>query len=376
MSGIFIIKGDKELIEMTEQQYESELILQELLQDYPQLLAGKQIDSINPRRWLLICREAGIPDDEGTGDRWAIDHLFIDQDAVPTIVEVKRSTDTRIRREVVGQMLDYASNAVVYWPLEKIKSMYEKTCEEKEIDPIRCLSEFLETNDDPDLFWSQMKTNLQAGKIRMLFVADEIPSELQRIVEFLNEQMDPAEVLAIEIKQFMGDELKTLVPRVIGLTSEAKKRKGVEGETKQWDENSFFKRLNEDQAKIARKLFEWSKTNMSRIWWGKGKIDGSFIPVLDYGGKDYFAFAVRTGFKNNPHVQIQFEPLSSRPPFDDDNLRIEFLNRLNEIPEVDLSKDSISRYPSIPFNSLNKESSLHMLIKAFEWFLKKMREQN
>jgi len=40
----------------------------------------------------------------------------LDQDAIPTIVEVKRSTDTRIRREVVGQMLGYAANAVVYCP--------------------------------------------------------------------------------------------------------------------------------------------------------------------------------------------------------------------------------------------------------------------
>jgi hypothetical protein len=32
---------------------------------------------------------------------------------VPTLLEVKRSSDTRIRREVVGQMLDYAANGVV-----------------------------------------------------------------------------------------------------------------------------------------------------------------------------------------------------------------------------------------------------------------------
>jgi hypothetical protein len=36
----------------------------------------------------------------------------LDQDAILTIVEVKRSTDTHVRREVVGQMLDYAANAV------------------------------------------------------------------------------------------------------------------------------------------------------------------------------------------------------------------------------------------------------------------------
>lgn len=37
-----------------------------------------------------------------------MDHLFVDQDAIPTLVEVKRSSDTRIRREVVGQLLEYS----------------------------------------------------------------------------------------------------------------------------------------------------------------------------------------------------------------------------------------------------------------------------
>lgn len=36
-------------------------------------------------------------------------------------MEVKRSTDTRIRREVVGQMLDYAANGVRYWPAEELR---------------------------------------------------------------------------------------------------------------------------------------------------------------------------------------------------------------------------------------------------------------
>ena len=41
----------------------------------------------------------------------------------------------------------------------------------------------------------------EPSEIALSFVADEIPSELRRIVEFLNQQMDPAEVLAVEIKQ-------------------------------------------------------------------------------------------------------------------------------------------------------------------------------
>ena len=80
------------------------LLPHHLLSQYPSLLAGNQIDPDSPRKWLLITRECGIPGKQNGADRWAVDHLFIDQDAIPTLVEVKRSTDTRIRREVVGQM--------------------------------------------------------------------------------------------------------------------------------------------------------------------------------------------------------------------------------------------------------------------------------
>ena len=113
MGGIYLIRDDGGLVEMTEQPYGTEELLQKLLADYPNFLAGDQIDRDVPRRWLLVSREVSLASEEDGAGRWSVDHLFLDQDAVPTIVEVKRSTDTRIRREVVGQMLDYAANAVV-----------------------------------------------------------------------------------------------------------------------------------------------------------------------------------------------------------------------------------------------------------------------
>jgi hypothetical protein len=75
--------------------------------------------------------------------------------------------------------------------------------------------------------WQQVKTSLQAGKIRMLFVAERIPPELRRIVEFLNQQMDPAEMLALELRQFVGEGLRTIVPQVYGQTEEARGRKSL-----------------------------------------------------------------------------------------------------------------------------------------------------
>ena len=224
MAGkIYLIQNDDELIEMEQKEYEQEILLQKLLANYPNLLAGEQINETNPRRWLLISREMDVPTQENTLGRWSADHLFLDQDAIPTIVEVKRSSDTRIRREVIGQMLDYAANAIVYWPVEKIISKFEENYKENEPDEV--LAEFIDSNSEIDEFWEKVKTNLQAGKIRMLFIADELPKDLKRVIEFLNEQMDPAEVLGIEIKQYVGQGVKTLVPRLIGQTIEAQQKK-------------------------------------------------------------------------------------------------------------------------------------------------------
>src|SRR6185312_8918232 len=127
--GAYIVEEDGKLVEMTEQPYDSEALLQELLESYPSLLAGDQLGTGDPRRWILVAREVGLASEQDGGDRWSVDHLFLDQDAIPTLVEVKRSSDTRIRREVVGQLIDYAANAVVYWPIETLRRVFERRCE-------------------------------------------------------------------------------------------------------------------------------------------------------------------------------------------------------------------------------------------------------
>ena len=167
MSGIiFLIQDNGKSMELNEQAYDSESLLQSLLAQYPKLLAGDQINSEAPRRWLLISQEDSLPSEENGGGRWAVDHLFPDQDAIPTLVEEKRSMDSRIRREVVGQMLDYAANAIVYWPVERIISLFEANCQSQGLEPEQVLLDFLESEADSKEFWQKVKTNLQMGKIR------------------------------------------------------------------------------------------------------------------------------------------------------------------------------------------------------------------
>jgi hypothetical protein len=342
--GIFLIQGDDSLVEMKEQPYDTEDVLQHLLAKYPNLLAGDQMDEAAPRRWLLVSREMGVPDQEDGGDRWSLDHLFLDQDAIPTLIEVKRSSDTRIRREVVGQMLDYAANAVVYWPVETLRARFEEGCRSRGADPDQEIETLVGPEGVVENFWQLVKTNLQAGRVRMVFVADVIPPEVRRVVEFLNGQMDPAEVLAVEIKQYKGQsgdqELKTLVPRVIG-----QKKGGVRPDKKKWDEASFLadlrQRRGDAEAETARAILEWAKQSVSRVWWGEGKADGSFYPLLDLNGENHYTIAVYTFGR----VQVPFQHMRSRKPFDSEAKRLELLTRLNAIPGVSLPADGINRYP-------------------------------
>jgi hypothetical protein len=90
--GIFLIQPDGKLIEMNSAPYDSEDFLQQLLATHPSLIAGSQVDPQSPRRWLFVSREVGVPDQEEGPSRWSVDHLFLDQEGIPTLVEVKRCT--------------------------------------------------------------------------------------------------------------------------------------------------------------------------------------------------------------------------------------------------------------------------------------------
>ena len=375
MSRIFLVSDDGALVELNESAYPSEDHLQDLLARYPDLLPGDEMDPQAPRRWLLVSRETGVPDQSKGGNRWSLDHLFLDQDGVPTLVEVKRSTDTRLRREVVGQMLDYAANGVAYWPVERIQALFVHSCEELGADPDLTLDEFL-SGVSPEEFWKTVKTNLQAGRVRMVFVADEITNELSRIVEFLNSQMDPAEVFAVEIPRYSGGGLQTLVPRLIGQTAEASTKKSASPGGARWDEPRFLSTLEDNSgagaAKLAEDLIHWSDERGLRKTWGRGAQDGSFFPILDHEEQWYAPFALWTyGL-----VEMQFQYLKERPAFASVDIREELRQRFNLIEGVDLPADGIERRPSFRISLLAPSDSMASFKATVEWMLDHIRSGN
>jgi len=371
--GIFLVRDNDELVEMTEQPYNSEDILQELLAKYPNLLAGDQMDSEEPRRWLLVTRDMWLPSDDLEGNRWSVDHLFLDQDSIPTLVEVKRSSDTRLRREVVGQLLEYAAHAVSYWPVERIAAELERRCEKEKVDLESALGDVLGPDGDTDDYWEHVRTNLQAGRIRLVFVADVIPKELRRMVEFLNEQMNPADVFAVEVKQYVGEGLQTLVPRLIG-ASERKRAAGVRAK-KKWNEPDFLaairERAGDDAATAAHNLLHTLyKMEGVEVWWGEGLKYGSFVPRVFHKGAKHQLFAVRTAGK----IDIYFDVYMKTPPFQSEALRQELLERLVAISGLDLSEKKITGYPHASIVPLSNAGSLSQFTDVIQWMIEEIRK--
>ena len=365
---IFTIKDDEKLISMEEIAYDAEALLQKLLARYPDLLGGDQMNPDKPRQWLLIGREVGLASGEDGGNRWSVDHLFIDQDSMPTIVEVKRSQDTRIRREVVGQMLEYAANAVQYWPIEQLQIQFEKQCKDTSIDPNIRLAELIGSNDISE-FWQNVNNNLRTGKIRMIFVSDNIPSELRRIVEFMNLQMNPAEVLAVEIKQFQGEgQLRTMVPKIIGQIIKPL----LTREQRDWDRDSFIKEIvsqyEDDRYEGAiNTILDWAKKKNLKVLWGKGKGSGSFYPMWEYNGTLYNLVS----FWSNSTVEIQFQYMYKRVPDIDEEWIKEIKRKFEIVFEKGLPPDGElkNRRPSVPMSALLKKNKLDEFLAILDEIL-------
>lgn len=215
--------------------FDTEAEFQALLARHPRILDFGTLADGRPLRLFLVAREMKVPTDgENTSAFW-LDHLFVDADGVPTLVEVKRARDTRIRREVVGQMLDYAANGARYWPAALLQRTFEETCTEDGGTISDVYQELLD-GQSPDEFWATVEERLEAGRMRLLFVADRIPVELRAIVEFLNRQMRQAEVYAVELTQYRGSgDHRVLVPRVHGeVATAAKTRSRSAGAGEKW----------------------------------------------------------------------------------------------------------------------------------------------
>jgi hypothetical protein len=340
---------------LVETDYLSEDILQDMLATHPDLLPGDQISPEDPCRWLLVKRELGVPDSEEAGARWSLDHLFLDQHGTPTFVECKRAADTRARREVVAQMLDYAANGIEYWGIDVIRQAATETATADGTTLDSRLQADLLVTSTAD-YWDAVEANLRERRVRLVFVADRVPKELRRLVEFLNEEMERVEVLAVEVRQYSREEdpdSKAIVPRVLGITERAREKPG-QRRTRSWNEKQFFLALADSVApsvaEATCELYRWMQSSADNLSYGSGVTKGSITYRFSNGSAMVSVFSIYTDGK----LQLGFRNIR-------DNLSIDgvvaFHQEVTRIPSLAGVPAELDKYPSVPLTDVVADES-------------------
>lgn len=324
-SIIYTVDAAGTLTAMRPSEPRSEDFMQKLVAAHPELIAD-QDGSL-----LLIRREQPIADREDGSGRWSLDHLFVTRTGVPVLVELKRAVDTRLRREVIGQMLDYAANGTAYWQGGRIAESYAATMAESGRDADAELVTFLAGAADPQQFWEQVDANFAAGRIKMVFVADTIPRELARIVEFLNEQMK-ADVRAVELSWFESEGgVTALTPRIIGETERAQTEKAARGTLPPIGREAW---IDERLAKFGPATVAGAEAYIEMIEATGGRTEvastqGSIVTWYESPGGVLYPFALSHYSKGS--VQLCLGYLINRPAFAAQEVRQMLYDKLTAI---------------------------------------------
>jgi hypothetical protein len=156
-----------------------------------------------------------------------------------------------------------------------------------------------------------VEANLTLGRVRLVFVADQTSKELRRLVEFLNDRLSDVEVLAVEIRQYLGQGQAVLAPRVVGLTETARVRKA--GGQARTNRDEFLAKCSPAAAEAFGKVLDMAVARGHTVYWGdNGFSIHTHFPHL--GKTTGFVM----GFPPNARVPVErfvfkFDPLELEP---------------------------------------------------------------
>jgi len=367
MSIIHISKGSFKLI--SKQSYRNKEIggfgeksLQDLLIDFPELIPSDYINPEEPPIFIVVRNEAGVT-------AGSMDILLLDQYAVPTVIETKLIDNRDIRRSVLAQGIEYLSHLQTEWSgdrfLEEAKEYWAK--KEKAFEQL-VQEKWGKEFDSP--YISQLQSNIDTANLRLIIAADSIPSELRRMIEFLN-NTSKFEILGLEVTLYSDEkdpENKYLIPTLLGVSEQTRDRKKTS--RSQWSESRFCEAVKESlSVEIIEKiknLYDFAKKLTDRKPdWGTGKETGSFTAKLDISGHLFSVFSVYT----DGNISINIGWNHKRLAEVNKDISEEFRSEVNLIAKKKFTQSNWEEgWPKIALESLSDQqlTNLMDLLKKFK----------
>ncbi len=186
--------------------------------------------------------------------------------------------------------------------------------------------------------------------------------------------MDPAEVLALELQQFRGDDLQTIVPVVYGQTEEARGRKKSSSIGREWNKEIFFAECADrnppDAVHVAEVIARWMEENGDQVVFGRGTKDGSMTMTVTNDGIRTYPLSIWTYGR----IEIEFQYLM-KSSFKDEEKRIVLLSKLNAIDGINFARDVITRRPTLRLTTLARENRLEQFLSVMRWLVDELKER-
>ena len=345
--------------------FDNEKLLQDVLEKFPEFIALEDLGVVEP--FVVIGREVSTP-------AGYIDVLCIDGEGVLTVIETKLARNPEIRREVIGQVLEYVAQLSKWRAQEVIKAAnkYLRSKSNQGELGSNYLYELISRVDQGDelgleQMYDLIDSNLRKGRIKIVIASDSIPDTLKDTITFINSSSN-FDIYVFQIQSFIKDDLQIYAPAIYGYTS--KVNTGVQAEKVQWDAEKFFKLLENcdgDVSDVINKLYEFCVERDTEIRWGTGKVSGSFSMLIERNGLKATVFSVYYN-EHSSYVSINFGTMKRLFSVEVlDSLRLD----INRLSGIDFPEQAITdgRYPTISIDKLLSNTNLESFLMAIKRLL-------
>lgn len=308
-----------------------------------------------------------------------IDNLLINEDGYITIVETKLWRNVQARREVVGQIIDYAKE-LTKWNFDDLNNAViqsNQTINNSIKGIVDIAKEYSQSNEiDEKYFIDTVSKNLKRGRFLLLIVGDGVHESVEEMVDYLQQFAQINFTLAlVELQVFknLSDDSTIVLPQIVTRTKEITRaivkiennsskeiNVGVQTNLEEIKDDKiqikntltyddFFEQLmsntNQQIVNFVKEVVDEFETKGFVIEYGTSSIKIKYIPSISDGYKLSLFIIDRKDFFYIWYVDNQLSRLGINP-----KLGRDFIEKTAKILNVTLkvsNKNNWSRYPKL-----------------------------
>lgn len=327
-----LIKNNQKIKKIKSVNYREEKAIQNLIYENPDIIPVEEIE--DRIKTIEVAREFGIPNSGST------DLIGIDNNANIYIIECKLAYNPQIKREVIGQILEYAS-FLWHMTYEDFSNRFRKS----KGSAIEYLFESIFNDESAiDKFIAKIKENLSNGNFKLIIVVDKLNDLLKNTLEFINySSSNNIQLIGLEVSYFKENELEIFVPNIFGANVINPSVRIM------WDEEKFLTEissLDENKREILIELISFIKGKATTYSWGTGTVDGSLTFKMNYNDIIVSLFSIYTSGK----ITFSFNDIEKKMGLE--NLK-KYINYLNTLKYLNLKESDCIGF-KCPYFDLNR----------------------